>query len=484
MTRWWAGLTRLAPAFPGSPLCRGQRWPARPVTRLENFPKTATIPPPVDGKMCSRARGRNREEGCVHVATLAVGPGTGIAALVTVVPFVVLPLRRTRTASGCERWTPGKVYRSGQMTVRGFVEAVQRYHIRTIINLQDEYPDPDVTPGLFQLAHRHRKRTVQATGRPLRISAPDLIARRLVPEHRPAAIDRFLAIMDDPGDLSRLAPLPGRPAPDRRHDGRVPHGVRRLEQGAGHPRAEGQRLRRVRLLVGQRLHHAVHPDVPPGSPRAGTGASGRQTTSGVRSVAETRMCQTPHATRWPFRPPDWTAGGNPHEADRPIAGTRVPQGLRHLPRQPADACTWSWTCSPTSTTSPSDTPRCGADPEAHRHLLRLQGHARSSTGSVRSIVLLAATFTMALVQRNNELLPLLSAGVSTRRVVRPILLARLRHARPERRQPGTAHPRIGTYLDQLAGRSRWATRTCRSRGPTSPTASTSRATWLRARAWS
>lgn len=39
------------------------------------------------------------------------------------------------------------------------------------------------------------------------------------------------------------------------------------------------------------------------------------------------------------------------------------------------------------------------------------------------IVLLAATFTVALIQRNNELLPLLSAGVPTRRVVFPVVLA-------------------------------------------------------------
>src|SRR5712691_6766763 len=37
------------------------------------------------------------------------------------------------------------------------------------------------------------------------------------------------------------------------------------------------------------------------------------------------------------------------------------------------------------------------------------------------IVLLAAMFTVAWMQRNNELLPLLSAGVSTRRVVLPVL---------------------------------------------------------------
>jgi lipopolysaccharide export system permease protein len=39
-----------------------------------------------------------------------------------------------------------------------------------------------------------------------------------------------------------------------------------------------------------------------------------------------------------------------------------------------------------------------------------------------AIVLMAAAFTVALIQRNNELVPLLSAGLSTQRVVRPILL--------------------------------------------------------------
>jgi len=40
-----------------------------------------------------------------------------------------------------------------------------------------------------------------------------------------------------------------------------------------------------------------------------------------------------------------------------------------------------------------------------------------------SVVLLAGMFTVAWMQRNNELLPLLSAGVSTRRAVQPVLLS-------------------------------------------------------------
>ncbi len=39
-----------------------------------------------------------------------------------------------------------------------------------------------------------------------------------------------------------------------------------------------------------------------------------------------------------------------------------------------------------------------------------------------AIVLLAAMFTVAWMQRNNEVLPLLSAGVSARRIVQPVLL--------------------------------------------------------------
>src|SRR5258708_38043548 len=39
---------------------------------------------------------------------------------------------------------PGRVYRSGQLTGDGFAEAVRRYGIRTIVNVQDDNPDPDL----------------------------------------------------------------------------------------------------------------------------------------------------------------------------------------------------------------------------------------------------------------------------------------------------------------------------------------------------
>src|SRR5438105_10169763 len=74
--------------------------------------------------------------------------GLLVAMLVTVVPvvhyrWVYTHAKRLRVV------TPGVLYRSGELTSPGFEEAVRLFHIRTIINLQDEYPDPDVCTSYF-----------------------------------------------------------------------------------------------------------------------------------------------------------------------------------------------------------------------------------------------------------------------------------------------------------------------------------------------
>src|SRR5206468_5612926 len=63
-----------------------------------------------------------------------------------------------------------------------------------------------------------------------------------------------------------------------------------------------------------------------------------------------------------------------------------------------------------------------------------------------AVVLLAAMFTVAWMQRNNELLPLLSAGVSTRRVIRPVLLAACTMLGLSVLNQEFIIPRIATYL--------------------------------------
>jgi lipopolysaccharide export system permease protein len=72
------------------------------------------------------------------------------------------------------------------------------------------------------------------------------------------------------------------------------------------------------------------------------------------------------------------------------------------------------------------------DSDHHRGLMDVLQHIGTYYGYkvsqifdrlCEAIVLLAAMFTVAWMQRHNEVLPLLSAGVSVRRVVRPVLLA-------------------------------------------------------------
>jgi hypothetical protein len=123
--------------------------------------------------------------------------GLAIALMLTVVPFYYYRWGYTHS----KRLRPvveGKVYRSGQMTAPGFIEAVDRHHFRTIINLQDEIPDPDIALGYFT------RRTIKESELCLQLGVryvflgPDLVSRKRVPRDRPPAIDRFLALMDDP----------------------------------------------------------------------------------------------------------------------------------------------------------------------------------------------------------------------------------------------------------------------------------------------
>jgi hypothetical protein len=124
--------------------------------------------------------------------------GLGIALLLTVVPFVAHRYEYT-FGKRLREVVPGRIYRSGQMTAPGFAEAVERFQIRTIINLQDEYPDPDIATGYFTDRTIKESDLCRQLGVRYVYIAPDLVLRRTVLEHRPEAIDRLLTILDDPG---------------------------------------------------------------------------------------------------------------------------------------------------------------------------------------------------------------------------------------------------------------------------------------------
>ena len=129
--------------------------------------------------------------------------GLGLAGLLVVVPFVHF---RAVYAHGkrLREVTPGKVYRSGQMTADGFGEAVARYHIRTVINLQDDYPDPDVQTSFWSAARSRRANCAGSSACVTSSCRPTWSRARQVPAQRPEAIDRFLDVMDDPASYPVL----------------------------------------------------------------------------------------------------------------------------------------------------------------------------------------------------------------------------------------------------------------------------------------
>jgi hypothetical protein len=146
--------------------------------------------------MLRRRAGTGRST--VSTSALVRGALAGtIVALVTLVPLGFYRCEYVHTKR-LREVTPGHVYRSGQMTEDGFAEAIARFHIRTIINLQDEYPDPDVRCHALGGDSIKESELCSRFGVHYVFLPPDLIPRRQVPTHRPVAIDRLLRLLDDP----------------------------------------------------------------------------------------------------------------------------------------------------------------------------------------------------------------------------------------------------------------------------------------------
>lgn len=93
----------------------------------------------------------------------------------------------------------GKLYRCGQLTAEGFTEAIRRYGIKTVINLQQQVKDPYLPvswggkPKIFesQLCESVGVNYIQLDGGVL--DHPEW-----PPGSRPLVIDEFFEIMDDP----------------------------------------------------------------------------------------------------------------------------------------------------------------------------------------------------------------------------------------------------------------------------------------------
>lgn len=100
--------------------------------------------------------------------------------------------------------TSGVLYRSGQLTAVGLRDAVERYDIRTVINVQNEAPDPDVNESFLERQTTKESELCRQLGLRYVFISPDLLPRRQAKTRRPAAIEEFLAIMDEPSNYPIL----------------------------------------------------------------------------------------------------------------------------------------------------------------------------------------------------------------------------------------------------------------------------------------
>ena len=93
----------------------------------------------------------------------------------------------------------GKFYRCGQLTADGFADAVKRLGIRTVVNVQDDVPDPAIWKNYVDRRRQSEKELCTRLGVRYVWLAPDLVppdaARR---GERPLAIDQFVRLCDDP----------------------------------------------------------------------------------------------------------------------------------------------------------------------------------------------------------------------------------------------------------------------------------------------
>jgi protein tyrosine/serine phosphatase len=115
--------------------------------------------------------------------------------LFAIAPYVYFRSLYT-TSKRLREVVPGRVYRSGQLTAEGFAEAVTRYQIRTIINVQDDNPDPNLFVSFWSGKRIKESELCSQLGVRYVKLAPDLVSRRAGPDRRPEVIEHFLAVMD------------------------------------------------------------------------------------------------------------------------------------------------------------------------------------------------------------------------------------------------------------------------------------------------
>ena len=117
------------------------------------------------------------------------------AAAVALVPPVALYRAQYIRAKRFREVEPGKLYRSGQMTAAGFRQNIERYNIKTVVNLQHENSDPLLPEHWLGKGVIHESELCQQLGVKYVLLKPDIFAPGNTVEKEPPVVQEWLDLL-------------------------------------------------------------------------------------------------------------------------------------------------------------------------------------------------------------------------------------------------------------------------------------------------
>jgi tyrosine-protein phosphatase SIW14 len=91
----------------------------------------------------------------------------------------------------------GRLYRSGQMTANGFREAIDKFGIRTVVNLQHEEPDPLLPNNWLGKGVIRERALCEQLGVKYLLITPDVLPPGNTVETEPEAVREWLRVLAD-----------------------------------------------------------------------------------------------------------------------------------------------------------------------------------------------------------------------------------------------------------------------------------------------
>ncbi len=120
-----------------------------------------------------------------------------ILVFVTTIPYLYYR-HRYETHKRIRPIVEGLVYRSGCMTESGMEATLRKFGIKTVINLQEEAPDPVLPTSIFTSSGTKESEVVRRTGAKMISLTVDVLYPLQIGIETNAILAEFYRIMDDP----------------------------------------------------------------------------------------------------------------------------------------------------------------------------------------------------------------------------------------------------------------------------------------------